>query len=206
MDWDSNTLWGIIGLIGGIIISFFFYYISIKRKKISYNIYTFNIIKDKISQIEGLEIKYQSSPIDNLNSSIVIIENSGNSVIERENLAPSCPITIFTTGQFLFDNEFSENLFFIEEEKQVHLIPNYTNNVCTSIIIDFDYLSKGDKLHYTFTHSGEIHLSAALKDGKVINKELKNHSHYFFISLYTFIFTILITIVITLYVSSKILL
>lgn len=32
MDWNSSALWGIIGLIGGIVISAFFYFLGIKRK------------------------------------------------------------------------------------------------------------------------------------------------------------------------------
>lgn len=34
MDWNSSALWGIIGLIGGFIVSFIFYKISNKNKKL----------------------------------------------------------------------------------------------------------------------------------------------------------------------------
>lgn len=93
MDWNSSALWGIIGVIGGIIVSSFFYFIGIKRKKISYEIYTFHLIQNKVSQIGGVEIKYKSNSLDSLNSSSIYISNVGNSVIERNNFAPTCPIT-----------------------------------------------------------------------------------------------------------------
>lgn len=204
MDLNSSALWGIIGVIGGIIVSSFFYFIGIRRKKISYNIYTFYLVENKVTQIGGLEIKYKSNSLDSLMSSSIFINNIGNSVIERNSFAPSCPITISTTGQFLIDDISKESIIPIEKEKQVHLVPHYNNSgQCNSINVDFDYLSPKDTLHYTLIHTGEISLKAALKDGKIINKtSVPKKSHYFFISYLTFIIVIMITIIITLLISS----
>lgn len=139
-----------------------------------------------------------------MNSSSIHISNIGNSVIERNSFAPSCPITISTTGQFLTDDISEKSIFPIAKEKQVHLIPHYNNSgECNSITLDFDYLSPKDILCYTLIHTGEISLNAALKDGKIINKTpVPEKSHYFLISYLTFIIVIVLTIIMTLLISS----
>lgn len=47
MDWNSSALWGIIGLIGGLIISSFFYFLGIKRKSLIYDITTTTLVSKK---------------------------------------------------------------------------------------------------------------------------------------------------------------
>ena len=84
---NSNLFWCIVGIIGGaifsLLISLFFYFKGLNKKRLTYDIKTFCIISDKINQINGLDVKYNSTEIENLYSSTVTIKNIGNSKIGR---------------------------------------------------------------------------------------------------------------------------
>ena len=66
MDWNSSLLWGIIGLVGGFLISLLFFTLSKKQRKLSYSISTTPIIIKKITITSGLAITYKNQSIDNL--------------------------------------------------------------------------------------------------------------------------------------------
>ena len=71
MDWNSSLLWGIIGLVGGFLISLLFFTLSKKQRKLSYSISTTPIIIKKITKISGLAITYKNQSIDNLSTSFI---------------------------------------------------------------------------------------------------------------------------------------
>lgn len=102
---NSNLFWCIAGILGGAIVSFFisyvFYFKGLTRKRLTYDIKTFSIVSNKINQIKGLEVKYNSTEIENLYSSTITIKNIGNSIVKEQDLVPSCPISLSTSGQFL---------------------------------------------------------------------------------------------------------
>lgn len=136
-----------------------------KTKKLTYDIITFTIISDKVTKIEGLEITYNSKEISNLFSSKITIKNIGNSIIEKNDFAPSFPLSIKTNGKFLTN-----------EKTQIELCPsNKANNAnpifdetANRIYIDFDFLSPNDTLKCSILHTDDIILEGALKDGKLI--------------------------------------
>lgn len=75
MDWNSSALWGVIGLVGGIIVSSFFYFLGIKRKSLIYDITTTTLVSKNATQIEKLNITYDNKPIKNLYTSTIKIKN-----------------------------------------------------------------------------------------------------------------------------------
>ena len=189
---DSNLFWCIIGIIGGAIVSFIisllFYFIGLKRKRLIYDVKTFNLISDKINQINGLEVTYDSKEINNLYSSTITIKNIGNSIIEKQDFAPSCPLSISTDGKFLVDQSNSMSLFPLNKTNSVcPLFDIDDNNVCNHIIISFDYISKKEELTCSVFHTGNISFNGVLKEGKIFNNNdninssmtLKNFSNIF---------------------------
>ena len=104
---NSNLFWCIIGIIGGAIVSFIisllFYFLGIKKKRLSYEINTICLISNNINQVKGLKVKYKSNKIDNLYSSKITIKNIGNVSIEKQDLATNYPLSISTNGQFLLN-------------------------------------------------------------------------------------------------------
>lgn len=172
---DSNLFWCIIGIVGGavfsLIISLIFFLVGLKHKKLNYNIQTFCLVSQKINQIKGLEVKYNSKEIENLYSSTITIKNIGNSVIEKQDVSPSCPFSISTNGVFLLNNFNDTNLY--SSNKSNHVFASFnidgTNNETSHIILNFEYIAKKEEWTYTVFHTGDITFNGVLKDGKIIN-------------------------------------
>lgn len=172
---NSNLFWCIIGIAGGavfsLIISLVFFLVGLKRKKLNYNIQTFCLVSKKINQIKGLEVKYNSKEIENLYSSTITIKNVGNSVIEKQDVSPSCPFSISTNGVFLLNNINDANLY--SSNKTNHVFTSFnvdeSNNETRHIILNFEYIAKKEEWTYTILHTGDITFNGVLKDGKISN-------------------------------------
>lgn len=178
---DSNLFWCIIGIVGGavfsLLISLFFYFKGLNRKRITYNIKTFCIISNKINQVKGLEVKYNYKNIEDLFSSTITIRNIGNSIIEKDDFAPSYPLSICTNGHFIADDSNGVELLPLNHANNVFPILNTDNNLCNRITIIFDYISKEEEITCHFFHTkDDILLDGILKDGKIISPVL-NKTH-----------------------------
>lgn len=176
IDWNSSALWGIIGVIAGILVSSFFYFIGQKRKTIIYDITTVALISNKTSKLKDLSIKYKNKPINNLHISTIKIKNNGNSIIEPKDFAPSFPLTIATTGEFFVDlNDdaeittplFSENNF---NKVFFQIIPTEDEEF-KKIAIQFDYIPKKSTIICEVFHTGSLSINGRLKEGKIINNK-----------------------------------
>lgn len=198
MNWNSGILWGIIGLFGGFLISLLFYVIGKKRQRLYYEIETYPIISDKVSQIKGLEIRYHSNEIENLYYSTITIDNGGNTIIEKGDFAPSCPLSISTDGYFLVDENNKMALFSSNRINNIshmhapiakHTIPHVFDSEDSalqrkSIIINFDYIAKNEEITCALFHTGKISFNGVLKDGKVINANATQFKEDSFLKLF----------------------
>lgn len=169
---DPNLFWCIIGIVGGavasFIISYFFYFRSLTRKRLTFDIKTICIMSYSINQIDGLEVKYNSNNIDNLYSSIITIKNVGNSVIENQDIVPLCPISISTSGQFLKPkNEYIES-YPTNKISMYKLLFQENNGICNSVKLDFDYIPKKAIINYSLFHTDDITFNGDLMDGNII--------------------------------------
>lgn len=170
MDWNSSILWGIIGLVGGGIISSFFYFKSLKRKRLTYDIKTFSIVSGKINQIKGLEVKYNSTEIENLFSSTITIRNIGNSIIEENDFASLHPLLLSTNGRFFADE--STNIELVNHAKgnkiSIGLGIDSSKKICNQIQINFDFLPKKGSFCFSIFHTEDISFDGILKDGSIL--------------------------------------
>lgn len=201
---DSSLFWCIVGIIGGGIISFLisyhFYFKGLSRKRLTYDITTFPIISNKINQIEGLEVKYNSVEIENLYSSTITIKNIGNSVVKEQDLAPLCPISISTSGQFLNPNNWTI------ESHPVNKITNYRlsflkdKNAYNNIKFDFDYIPKKAIITFSLFHTGDIIFNGNLMEGEIVTPN-NNEKHQKILSIISFVMCIigLISTILSLY-------
>lgn len=198
---NSNLFWCIVGIIGGaifsLLISFFFYFKGLNRKRLTYNIKTFCIISDKINQIKGLEVQYNSIEIDNLFSSTITIKNIGNSVIEKNDFAPSCPISLSTDGKFLVDESNRMNLFPLNKANNVYPIfeTDTTHRINNKIIIAFDYISKKEELTCSLFHTGDISFNGILKDGEIISYQESVKRKKIFMRILDFIIPTIVSMI-----------
>ena len=180
MDWNSSALWGIIGLVGGIIVSSFFYFIGIKRKSLIYDITTTTLVSKNATQIEKLNITYDNKPIKNLYTSTIKIKNNSNSIIELNDFAPTVPLSLITEGEFLVFSDTGVKLF--SENTSNNIYPLFEvddNNVCRKVQIHFDYIAKKEIISCTVFHTDSLYVSGKLKDGKLEGNSKKGSLKYF---------------------------
>lgn len=174
---NSNLFWCIIGIVGGaifsLLISLFFYLLGLKRKHISYYIETFCIISNKVNQIADLEIKYHNNKLPYLYLSKIVINNSGNSIIEYQDFPTSYIPVLYTDGKFIINNTFISELTANNQKDDFKII--YNDIDTNKITLSFDYLAKNEKIILSFFHTGNISFNAKLKDGKItqISEETK---------------------------------
>ncbi len=174
---NPNLFWCIVGIIGGaifsLIISYFFYLKSQNRKRLSCEINTFCIISDKINQIQGLEVKYNSSEINDLYCSTITIKNIGNSIVKKQDLVSSCPISILTSGQFLNAEPYYIKSLPQDKITNYNLSPQKIDDVCNYIEFNFDYIPQKAVITFSLFHTGDIALNGDLLDGEIILDESK---------------------------------
>lgn len=168
MNWESSALWGIIGLIGGFIISFIFYKIGNKNKKIVYTKNSQTLITNNLSEIKGLNITYQNQPIKNLTSTTITIKSVGKDIINTNDFGKATPFCIKTTGNFLFQDI---NSIVTSNSNPDNLIePIIKDN--NTMLLDFDYLSQGDEITLILLHTETINIDGKLKNGILLNNDL----------------------------------
>lgn len=174
MNWNSSILWGIVGLIGGGLISSFFYFIGKKRMILSYDIITTTLVSCNATKIKDLNIQYKEKPIYNLYTSTLKFKNIGNCIIEPSDFAPSAPLSLITDGEFLISEDTGTHIFTENDSNRVSPIMEINNNVCRKSTIQFDYIAKNETISCTVFHTGSVCISGKLKDGKLKNSDEKS--------------------------------
>ena len=169
MDWNSSALWGIIGLIGGVIVSFVFYKISNKSKKIIYTKSSQILITDTLSNISDLYITYQNQPIKNLTSTTITIKSTGKDIIQINDFGAATPFCIKTTGQFFLPNDI--NSIITKNSNLDNLLKPILKDD-TTILLDFDYLSQFDEITFVILHTETIDIKGKLKIGNIMSSSI----------------------------------
>jgi len=164
INWESSILWGVIGLVGGGIISFIFFLLSNKTKRVVYQLYSNSLISSKLSQINGLQITFAGSEIPNLVSTTLQIMNNGTDIIEPEDFAQIAPLQLKTDGEFLVYDDVNS---FLTEASNATSGTTLRQIDEHTIQIDFDYWKKNDKLLLTILHTGKLTLAGTLKRGQI---------------------------------------
>lgn len=166
MAWNSSALWGIVGIIGGAVVSFIFYIYGNKVKRIVYTVNSQVLITDNLSSIAGLNIIYQNKTINNLTSTTINFKSIGKDTVEMHDFGQATPLCIKTTGEFLLQSDIDS----------IVASNSNPNNLLKPILMDdktieleFDYFSKGDAITFTILHTGAISVVGKLKDGKVLD-------------------------------------
>lgn len=205
---NPNLFWCILGIIGGaffsLIISLFFYLKSINKKQLTYEIQTICIVwVEKAQQINGLEIKYNSQETENIFYSTLTIKNVGNTVIEKNDLSPSHPLSIYTDGEFFINkcNEVKPSFL------NVNISPIFKTDgkSCNKMNIEFEYIPKKQKIICHIFHTGYIEVKGLLKDGKIVipqKNEIKKKIKCLINQVFLIIIGMLISLILSLYLKA----
>jgi hypothetical protein len=162
--------WGIAGTcvgILGILLGCYFYFRGKREKKPQVRMKSFNLISQSVVEVkpEKIGITYLGNPIENMTVTNVALWNSGREPIRKEDILSTEPLRILTKEGFrILDAEVVQ-------------VNNDTNNLrCqliedNEVIIDFDYLEKGDGTVIQVFHTGNKNDDLQFK-GKVIGASL----------------------------------
>ncbi|MCI8414930.1 MAG: hypothetical protein HFF00_04795 [Ruminiclostridium sp.] len=168
---ESSIFWGIIGLVGGLIVATFFYFLGKKKVLLEYSITSTNLISKQMPSIPGMSITLDGKPVECLTLSKVKFINSGNQTIYPGDFAPLAPLAIITEG-----NLFSSTSGFRIDSDNPNLHPSITvlNNRAT---LSFDFIKPKESFSITILHDGKVSVLGELTSGK--NREVQKYPQYF---------------------------
>ena len=133
----------------GIILAPFFYLKGKKEKKPTFQIRSFNLVKEFSKKVTNIELLYSGENIENLTITKVIFWNRGNEPIRKEDIAVADPIKIVVDSKYeIFEAEILNDT--ANEVNRFELVKNDNK----SIIITFDFISHGEGVAIRIAHSG----------------------------------------------------
>lgn len=184
----SNYFETIIGVLGGAICSFiisaFFYYLSVRKKKLMMDSYKTYSMSSKLSDRKELKKEYSEKELQSLFDGKIVITNKGIHTIEGDDFAKKDPISAVITGN---GYTASTNHISIEEPDKFN-IHDVTVSTCgNKYLIKFDYLKPNESFCVNVLHfQGDLCLYATLKDGNVIDykkEKIKQIRYWTYINL-----------------------
>lgn len=177
MDWNSAILWGLIGIactiFFGFIFSYIFYRKGLKKKRLICHRTSTSLISENISEYKDLKILYDNNEIQTLTSTLIHIKNVGNDIIDPNDIIPSDPIIIKTTGHFLFSINAADTTLSEVTVSNKKVKVNLEHIDSSNLKLNFDFLPPKCEISITLLHSGDIDITGDLKIGK-FTKNVKN--------------------------------
>lgn len=167
--WQSNVFWGVAGILGGLVISAFFFFVGKSRKILEYYVSSTQLITEDMTKIPGLKITIDQQPIKNLTSTVIMFTNVGNQTILPSDFAAVDPLGVAVNGQFLnIANGCTISTDSPNASPRLNVLDDFT------LGIEFDFLKPRKSLYVILLHSGKIVPTGELKDGKM--RELRDSS------------------------------
>ena len=173
MDLNSSALWGIIGLIGGGIITYFFIKHPISKYKIIYKKETSCLLSNTEIQNSGISIQHDSCNIDNLYLSKVTIWNNGYYKITENDFVSNHTIKLLTDGQIFPYALHVNDPNSINEPNDIELKLKKNKQIDINIIL----LQPHTKFSFSFFHTDVVNYSGELKEGKIYEYHKKNYKY-----------------------------
>lgn len=161
-----GSIAGIAIGVAGVIFAVFAWLNSNKKKCLSFCSSSNWIVRSGQNVMEDLIFRYKDEPVQSLCVTRVAIWNSGKGVIDKHDIASTCPLRIFSD---------SENYAILD----VSIVEHGDKSINLSIkefdrqqaIVDFEYLSHNDGFAIQIIHTGaptEIQVEGKIKGGEKI--------------------------------------
>lgn len=163
------TAAGLFATFLGLIIAIVTPIVQKRRKNLCFSYSTTPLVKKDVSNINGIEISFHGSPVEQLSVSNVQIWNGGNTIIAFED---------FYKGHELNLN-FQDNVTIlgIDMLKQSEdTIECKTELSSTKVTFSFQAFEKKEYISFNIYHTGntetKILLTGKIKEGKILNKTM----------------------------------
>jgi hypothetical protein len=139
----------VVGIVG-FILAFVFYFRAKREKIPQYQIRTFRLIEDNVSEIPALKILYDNKPVENLTLTRISIWNRGADPIEFNDIAPLDRLRVELENSFklLGAEIFSVNT----PTNNFSLSTNLEKRVAD---LQFEYFGKNEGVVLNIFHTGK---------------------------------------------------
>lgn len=167
----GNEYFNLISLIlglTGILLAITFYLKSRRKLRVSYETKSFDLIKDNISKLSGFKATFNGEELENLTAVKVIIWNSGNSLLEKNNISTNNPLYLTLNNIEILAAECTTS-----SDKSNLVIAKLNENHKNRIDLDFEYLDKRQGFVLSILHKGNADNNAKLK-GIIKGGSIKN--------------------------------
>ncbi len=145
----SSQIFSLSLAIIGIILAPFFYLKGKKEKKPTFQIRSFNLVKEFSQKVTNIELLYSGENVENLTITKVVFWNRGNEPIRKDDIAVADPIKIVVGSKYeIFEAEILNDA--ANEANRFELVKNGNK----SIIITFDFILHGEGIAVQIAHSG----------------------------------------------------
>jgi hypothetical protein len=192
----------ITGIIAGFLATMFFYLIGRKRKKPYYIISSFNLVNSELKQLDGIEICYKGSRVEDLTATQFIFWNDGKDTIDKNDVPEAAPLNIKAKDASI--NIYAAEVVSMTDASnkvEVNLINKLLPTEVDEVRMTYDYLDKGQKNTIKILHSGKPY--DLIVNGKI--KGVGNFKDYnslnYLYDLYTFIIGVVFIVLFSLFSS-----
>lgn len=141
-----------------------------KKKEISVDYFSNEIIRQGKQPIPKLEIKFEDKIIQELSSTIFYIWNSGNDIINRQDMVVTKGLKIGSAKSQILDAQIIKQ----SDESNAFNISKCTSEI---VEIEYDYIDSGEGVKLQILHTGsgnELFVEGKIKGGKAM-RNCANH-------------------------------
>lgn len=172
---ENPYAWLFLSLLSifGIAFSIYTWIANKEKKKISYYIDSYEIVRAGKNVIPEFEILYSGQPISDLTVSRFAIWNSGNRVLNSSDIVDTKPLSIMSDDGG--PDILAASVIKCSEESNDFMV---TKKDAHCVEIKFDYVDKQDGVIIQILHTGSVNnitVSGLIKGGKKL-KNVEKHS------------------------------
>lgn len=171
----NPVAWILLSLctIFSVIFAIYTWIVGNRRKEISVDYSSNDIIKQGKQPIPKLDIKFEDKIIQDLSSTIFYIWNSGNDIINIQDIVTTKGLKIRGDKNQILDAQVIKQ----SDESNAFIVSKCTSE---AVEIEFDYIDSGEGVKLQVLHTGsgnELFVECKIKGGKAIRncQNLKKH-------------------------------
>lgn len=161
------TAAGLLATFLGLIVAIITPIIQRRRKNLCFSYSTTPLVKEDVTNINGIEILFHGNPVEQLSVSSVHIWNGGNTIIT--------PDDFYKGHELSLKSENDVTILGVDMLKQSEeTIECKTRCSAFNIYFDFQAFEKKEYISFNIYHTGNVEtvleLCGKIKEGKILNK------------------------------------
>lgn len=159
---DSNFVWAILGIctIIAVPLSILFFILQTKKKELAFYRNSYSLVQGGKSLIPEMELYYKNSKIDSMTITKYAIWNSGNEVLQLNDIVKLKPLKIISKDEKV--EILDARVVSQTEESNCFQITEYDSKM---VNIKFDYIDPKDGACVQIVHTGKV--SGLEEQGKI---------------------------------------